>query len=301
MSQPNHNLNIHLYKFDELLKLFDLTYNISNDDMKRAKKKVLMLHPDKSKLSSEYFLFYKKAYDVINTFFENQNKQNAQVPTEKTVYDPISQNDLNITTNKQITSIVKDMSKQDFQSKFNKLFDDNMANKPDITKNEWFTNNEPIYKMDKNVNTKNMGQILEKVKESQSALIKHKGVESLYMNGGTGTSIYSDMNSDEYVSCDPFSKLKFDDLRKVHKDQTVFSVSEKDIHKVKQYSSTDHLMRERGIQLTPFEKAESERILSNQNKQYREQIMQKEYADKLKTMQYAEKNKNIISNFLRLT
>ena len=35
----SHNLNIHMYKLDEILGLFDLTYDISIDDMKRAKKK----------------------------------------------------------------------------------------------------------------------------------------------------------------------------------------------------------------------------------------------------------------------
>ena len=60
-NNTGHNLNIHMYTLDDLLGLFDLTTRISLEDLKRAKKKVLMLHPDKSKLSSEYFLFYKKA------------------------------------------------------------------------------------------------------------------------------------------------------------------------------------------------------------------------------------------------
>ena len=55
-----HNLNIHQYSFKELLELFDLSNTISVEDLKRAKK-VLMTHPDKSRLLSEYFLFYKKA------------------------------------------------------------------------------------------------------------------------------------------------------------------------------------------------------------------------------------------------
>ena len=55
----NHNLKIENYSFEELLGLFDLTYNIDIEELKKAKKKVLMIHPDKSKLPSEYFLFYK--------------------------------------------------------------------------------------------------------------------------------------------------------------------------------------------------------------------------------------------------
>ena len=57
-----HNLNIHMYSLAEILNLFDLDYEFDVEGLKRAKKKVLMLHPDKSKLDPEYFLFYKKAY-----------------------------------------------------------------------------------------------------------------------------------------------------------------------------------------------------------------------------------------------
>ena len=55
----NHNLEISTYSLNDILGLFDLTYNISIYDLKRAKKTVLMTHPDKSKLGPEYFLFYK--------------------------------------------------------------------------------------------------------------------------------------------------------------------------------------------------------------------------------------------------
>ena len=56
MSLNEHNLNIHMYSLEDLLGLFDLTYNISQEDLKRAKKVVLRTHPDKSKLDSKYLL-----------------------------------------------------------------------------------------------------------------------------------------------------------------------------------------------------------------------------------------------------
>ena len=85
-----HNLNIHQYSFKELLELFDLSNTISVEDLKRAKKKVLMTHPDKSKLHSEYFLFYKKAFDIIYYFYENKVKELAQVPKEKIDYETLA-------------------------------------------------------------------------------------------------------------------------------------------------------------------------------------------------------------------
>jgi|TARA_B110000503_G_scaffold135459_1_gene216129 hypothetical protein len=299
-NKQDYNLDLHMYSLQDIFELFDLTYSITLEDMKRAKKKVLMTHPDKSKLDAKYFLFYKKAFDIVVKFYENQNKQNVKIPSEKQNYEPGHQYH-NKETTQQVSKNIQSMNKQKFNETFNELFDKNMVNKPNIERNKWFTDEAPMYETNENVNNQNMGQIIDKIKDTQSGLIKHRGVENLYMNSDFGNSIYDDETNDLYVSSDPFSKLKFDDIRKVHKDQTVFSVSEKDIHKVQQYSSVDHMMRERGKQsLTPIEKQDAERILAQQNTQYREQIMQKEYADKLKTMQYEEKNKNVLATFMLL-
>jgi len=303
----SHNLNIHMYKFDEILGLFDLTYDISIDDMKRAKKKVLMTHPDKSRLSPDYFLFYKKAFDIVVRFYEEQNKQNQKLPTEKQNYDTSNIDTSNKSMSKQVSNAINKMSDKEFQQKFNKLFEENMANRPDPSKNEWFHKDEPIYNIDEKVNSNNMGQVFDKIKQTQQQMVvdKYRGVENLYVNMDSGSRLYDDDddadNDDIYVTCDPFSKLKFDDLRKVHKDQTVFVVSERDIQKVPQYSSVDHFMRERGKQtLTPLEKQEAEHVLASQDKVYRERMMRKEYEAQLKSSQYNEKNKAVLSNFLRL-
>ena len=56
----NHNLDIHSYSLEELLGLFDLQYNLNVEDMKRAKKKVLMLHPDNRTWTPNISCFIKK-------------------------------------------------------------------------------------------------------------------------------------------------------------------------------------------------------------------------------------------------
>ena len=52
------DLNIDNYALADLLSLFKLDYNFNTDDLKQAKKIVLMTHPDKSKLDKQYFLFF---------------------------------------------------------------------------------------------------------------------------------------------------------------------------------------------------------------------------------------------------
>jgi hypothetical protein len=304
-NQKTHNLNIHMYNLQEILGLFDLKYDISIEDLKRAKKKVLMLHPDKSNLSADYFLFYKKAFDIVIQFYKNNNKQNQEITEETTKYNPLV-NDFNKSTYKQVNSVINKMKHDEFNEKFNQLFETNMAEKPNQNRNEWFSKEEPIYNIEKNVSVNNMGIILDNIKQQNSEIVRYNGVRELYVSGGVGTRLYDgdddeDDAAEQYVSSDPFSKLKFDDLRKVHKDQTVFAVSEKDIHNIPQYSSVDHFVRERGKQpLTPLEKQEAEYYLAMKDKQYREKIMQKEHSANLKSMEYAEKNKTVLSNFLRL-
>jgi hypothetical protein len=296
----NHNLNINSYSLDELLGLFNLNYNITLNDLKNAKKQVLMLHPDKSKLSSDYFLFYKKAFETIVQLFENNNKQNQKITEDTTKYEPLD-NGLNKSTIQKVTTVAGEMNPKDFQNKFNELFENNMAKKVDQQKNEWFSKDEALYKSDTSVSSKNMGQVFDSMKQQNAELVRYRGIQEIKLNNGTRLYDEDEDEDDGYVTCDPFSKLKFDDLRKVHKDQTIFAVSESDYSKVQQYSSVDHYVRERGkVAVIPIEKEESERILDTRNQQFRERIMRKEHASNLQTLQYEEKNKTVMSAFLQL-
>ena len=152
-----------------------------------------------------------------------------------------------------------------------------------------------------------MGKILNEMKQ-KNQIVVHKTTQELY-SSFSGNNYYEDDDDDDekeedgkYVQCDPFSKLKYDDLRKVHKDQTVFAVSERDFEKVQKYSSIDHLQRERGTAvLTPIEKTQAEQMLVEKEEAIRKTMMAKKHADNLKSMEYVEKNKSVMSSFFQLT
>jgi hypothetical protein len=293
---PTHNLNINTYTLDELLNIFDLSYKITLDDMKRAKKKVLQLHPDKSNLPSEYFLFYKKAFEIVYNFYENQNKQSVKVEPKK--YNASNSSDELFN---QVNSAIHDLGEREFQSKFNELFEKNMAKKPDTGKNEWFSKDDPIFSIDQKVNTKNMGEVFETIKQQNQGIIKYSGVQTLYANGqpGHGSGLYDDESTEEYVTCDPFSKLKYDDLRKVHKDQTIFSISESDYSKVTKYNSVDQYNRARSENAgVPMDEKHAIAMLSNEERNMHEKMMEKQFQANLKTMEYEKKNKDIMASFL---
>jgi hypothetical protein len=295
-----HNLNIQSYSFNEILDLFDLTHNMNIDDLKRAKKTVLMTHPDKSRLPSEYFLFYKKAFEQVVQYFENRQKTNQVIPDTPIEYKVQSSE----SNGKQIRRTIQEMDVSDFQRQFNHLFEKNMSKRPDSTRNQWFSSEEPAINYNGPANVAGMNQAFEQIKQNSSALSKYSGVNELYAHS-CANPFYDDVEDEDpntYISSDPFGKLKFDDLRKVHKDQTVLAVSERDYDKMAKYQSVDQFMRaQKSVILDPMEKPAAEKWLLEKERMKVERMSQLAHESKMRTMQYEEKNKRVLANFLRLT
>jgi len=298
MSNP-HNLDIHMYKFNEILELFNLSYDFGVEDLKRARMVVLKTHPDKSRLPSDYFLFYKKAFDIVVDYFKNREKTSVVVPQTNPIYNSSVGTTPNKSVQTQVSSTIQKMDKSEFSRKFNQLFEENMQKKQNA-KNEWFSNETPEYDIPKANNAAGIGAAIETIKKGSNAMSLYRGVEDLVIKS-TGSSLYEDEEEDIYVTSDPFGKLKYDDLRKVHKDQTVFAVSERDYENCKTYKSQEELRQVRGAQLlTPIEKQEAERILRQKEQAERERMLAKQHSSNLQTMEYEQKNKSVLASFLYL-
>ena len=291
-----YNLDINMYSFKEILDLFDLDYNMNLEDLKRAKKKLVRIHPDKSNLPNEYFIFYKEAFEIILNYCKDQSKQNTIVGNDKIEYAP--KNFLNDEHKKQISTEIDSMSSKDFNKKFNKLFNENMASKKDYSKYEFFSKDESSIELDQTVNQGNMSSVFENLKNNQQDMVMYKGVQE--MQSTSGNTLYDDEN-DEYASSDPFSKLKFDDLRKVHKDETIFAVKESDIQNKHIHSSVESLRQERGVGYVPMQKENAEYLLEQNHLLHKSKIAEKQHISNLQTKGYQEKNKKILSQFLKLT
>ena len=74
-----------------------------------------MTHPDKSKLDASYFLFYKKAFDIIVRMYENVHKMSKEVENQEYVVDEAS--------NKVFRKNLGKMDSEVFQKQFNKKWD----------------------------------------------------------------------------------------------------------------------------------------------------------------------------------
>lgn len=297
----SHVLDISHYSFKEILQLFDLDYTIEMEDLKRAKKKVLMSHPDKSRLPPEYFLFYKKAFDVVVDYYKSMNKQNQPIP-EKCSYEA-NHSGVDDQISNQVKSAIQKMGAKDFHSKFNTVFEQTIQRRVDPAKNQWFSSDDPALSHNETVTKSNMGEVFDRVKEKQqaNAVTRYTGVTHLYSSGGTNFYEEIEEDNDEYLTADIFSKLKFDDIRRVHKDQTVFSVSERDYQNVPKYNSVDDFTRSRdSVDLTPLEKARAEQILAEENRIKQERLQNKMYKINVLNDTYTKKSSEALSSFLLL-
>lgn len=298
-NKKSHNLNINMYSFQELLDLFQLSSKITIDDLKRAKTIVLKMHPDKSRLPPDYFLFYKKAFELVVNYYNESVKTEAEVPKTEQTYTPLVDNDKKVANIVQKT--MKDMGQEKFQDKFNQLFE-TIVEKPKQNVNDWFKNNDPLFEFDDVNSAGGLAAAIDTIKQKSAAVIRYNGVETMNSSGPSYGNLYDNEDDGSYVSCDPFGKLKYDDLRKVHKDQTVLAVSERDYEKVHKFSSMDHLQRERGsLNIQHVDKKEHERFFEEQQQIMKERMAAKQHQASLKSMEYAEKNKSVMAQFLRLT
>jgi hypothetical protein len=297
-SKTNHNLDIYTYSFQDILELFHLHPEFNIEDLRKAKLVALKTHPDKSGLPPQYFLFYKKAFDIVLEYYNNSQKTNVPVPQLNPEY---STDQPLIKSVKNAISKTEDTKK--FNDRFNKLYETNMKKEVDTEKYRWFKEENPVYDIKATTTTSASGihGAIDNLKRTSSSLSIYKGVQELTLPT-TATSFYEDDAENEgYVTCDPFSKLKFDDLRKVHKDQTVLSVSERDFNPSKTFGSTDEMRKARGNDtLTPLEKSQAEKILREKEEQKREMLVKRQHDANLQTMRFKEKNSVILGEFLRL-
>ena len=58
------DLDLENYSLEDILDLFKLTYDFTEDDLKSAKKIASLTHPDHSGLNAEIFMFFTKAYSL---------------------------------------------------------------------------------------------------------------------------------------------------------------------------------------------------------------------------------------------
>lgn len=267
------DLNLDNYELRDLLALFKLNMNFNENDLKEAKKIVHLVHPDKSGLDSKYFIFYKKAYDLLSQiYYINHGNKNSKVTNVS--YDTISSDYYNSDKNKAVQQLQKSSQ---FNKHFNQLFDEYYVKKDDGY-GDW------MKQEDESVSYNDL-----KKQSRELALrtsIKELTPKSNFTELG-GSSSYS---SDQYM-----------DLREAYTTGCVIGVDEQlDFEKVKKYNSLNELQNERAMPIKPLSQTESIHILNKQDEEENIQSIQRIYNLTKERETHLHKQNSFWSKFLSI-
>jgi hypothetical protein len=260
---PNLDLDLDIdnYNFDDILRLFNIDYNFNDNDIKNCYKTVLKLHPDRSGLEKEYFLFYTKAFKVLKNVYEYKNKRNTQLDKNRAKLEYLSNTD----DDEGKKFIVKNLQKKkgsDFNKWFNEAFEKiNISNLSNDGYGDWLKTDNDTDNLDiKSI--REMHDIINKKKESLSALVKIDKINELSSIGNINEL---DNGQPESYSASVFSKLSYDDVKIAH-TESVIPVSNRDYEKIQKFNNIGSLREFRNHQnLKPMSKQEAESQFNKNN------------------------------------
>ena len=287
------DLEIENYCLEDILKLFNVPLNFNEEDMKRAKKITLMTHPDKSKLSKEYFLFYSKAYKKLHGIytFRQSRHQNLDIEYSDVLIDYETPQDVN-----------KEIKKKndEFNNWFNKTFEELNDNSTDGY-DDWLKSEEnELSQSINNSKTKEEKEklLMQKKKENRELTI-YKDIEETCVNLSVNSSSLSKQSPSDYGSSDLFSKNGYQDLKNAY-EHSLIPVTDEDYTDKQKFKNTFELQQYRKnneVILDNDLKMQQEKYLSNRKTMAENQATQVGWDLANEIEESEKKNQEFMSKF----
>ena len=259
------DLNIDNYDYEDILNLFKINIEFGENELKKAKKEVLNMHPDKSGLDKKYFLFFSHAYKILYNVYQFRLKaitsEKKDINYENTDY--LEKEDI---YNKELIDSLKNqnlMQPKKFNKWFNELFD--KVKLENEYENNGYGNWLKSDDLEDYSQVKNMQDINKAINNKKETL--KSNVLSKYNNiNEFNNSNYCDLtnsNVESYAS-GMFSKLAFEDLKVAH-TETVVPVNEDDYKPSYNNLEEARILRTQQS-LTPLSERESKQALDSLKK-----------------------------------
>tara|TARA_B110000093_G_scaffold162704_1_gene184950 strand:- start:3063 stop:3986 length:924 start_codon:yes stop_codon:yes gene_type:complete len=269
MSENKIDLDLNNYNLEDILHLFKIPTNFTEEDIKRSKKMVLMTHPDKSGLPADYFRFYIKAFKMLISLWEFKKKGD-------TTSDLASKNtDYEILTDEHKTTILdgffdkNDKIKKkntDFNKWFNGQFEKSKQHNDNIDTGygDWLKSDQDIET--ESVSTMaGMKEVFDKKKSQARAMVLHNDIQDFNTHTSVTSSELS-TDSPQSFDSDLYSSLPYQDLQKAH-CESVIPVTEEDFNNTQKFRNMNEIMSYRNNQDTkPLSEQQAMDYLSNREK-----------------------------------
>ena len=296
MSHENIDLNIDNYSLDDLLSLFKIPYDFGEDDLKQAKRIVLMTHPDKSKLDKEVFLFFSKAYKLIYSVYQFKTRNEQDTCVDR-VY---STNEIDKDKDENIGKILQEFSqKKDFNKLFNKMFEENYMKGEGTADGygDWLKSEEDVMHA---TSIDDMNKQIEQKKKDLRALVVVEDLEEVGYGGEQGHSELTGRRP-KYYGSDMFGNLQYDDLQRAY-TESVVPVTEKDYQDKKKFGTIDELQRFRKRDYTEHFDPEAHHLkVEEKRRQEGVETTERAYTLARQVEQSKKANKGFIAGLLRIT
>jgi len=296
------DLDINNYELDDILNLFQIPSNFNEADMKRAKQKVLKLHPDKSKLPAEYFLFYSKAYKVLHSVHQFNNKSsNKTLNTDDYVPLDTAEEDKKLALNQFFDKNTKLKNSNNFNQWFNQQFEKNKIENESESSGygEWLQSEENIEKEKKITSMAAMGEEFGKKKAEVRSMILHQDINDSYYNQSVNVSTLAGDIPDNYSS-GLFSSVPYQDLKQAHVE-SVIPVTDEDYNNVPKFKNVNEYVSYRNTQdTTPLSERQALNYLHNKEKLEDTASSKRAYELAKQTELAKEKNKDFWGGIMKI-
>ena len=271
------DLDINNYELTDILKLFKLPLMFDDKNLKQAKVTVLRMHPDKSKLPKEYFLFFTKAYKILYEIYKVRFPDAKKYKEDKFSYTAVIDRELNQNksktahneddreyhkTQEEAYKKIQKMDSAKFNTWFNEKFDKFRLHdeEQDNGYEDWFRGVSKDGDEDKEIyEPQEMGgtwaernaQIERKKIElrNKMALIQRNEIQTA--NSGGGGYYGLGREAPQEYSSGLFSSLQYEDLKKAH-TETVIPVTAEDYENRTKYTSTNEMQMFRDIERSKY-------------------------------------------------
>ena len=256
------DLELDNYSFEDLIKLFKLPSNFTSEELKAAKKVVFAVHPDKTGLPKEYFLFFLDAYKLLVQVHSAKGRKGAEKFEVEEDYE------------KRVAAKRFTESK-DFQDKFNGLFEKVYVRSEDENEGygDWLKSNEDLDVSFEARKRDARSIVVAAVKE-------HSGPSSLKTTNLGETDTYTS-------------------LKHLYTAESVIGVSEEDFVPVTK--TADELKRERSIGIDPLNEREAKQFLEEETYKQEQKDTRRAYLMVKQSLKSEKNVGQFWAHLLRLT
>jgi hypothetical protein len=285
------DLEIENYSLKDMLNLFQLPENFDAKQLKDAKKYVYKVHPDKSKLPKEYFIFFAKAYKYIYHIYEFKSRKNDN----NTEYEHVLED------NKSDQEVIsKAIKRDDFQSWFNEMFEKYKLEDEDDGYEDWLKAEDNQHHMQAE-NASQLQQNFDKYKQKvMKEITVHKGIDDVCNHITCGSSMINNKSVTDYSNTDLFNNsLQYNDIKRAH-TETFVPVTQEDYDSRKKYKNTMELEMERNQQKMHIPTMEESRSQINNRRDMEDRRANDDAYALLKCQEKQERLNQLFMKDLRL-